>query len=649
MEMRVTMLRDSKFRCERLSPAARFVTIGSALLCGLLAAGLRGPGSQPQVLAADAVESAPTDEKAADGNPIVEGVGWKNVKVGANREDVIKTLGEPDNDRSSDFLKWSGKHLDCCFRQGTDIVGEIHFNPGFQGALANGIQVGSPESKILPFYGQPDNVERPPSSAKRYTYAKKGILLWSDQGEIAQIVVFKPKGAAAQPAVPADANMKPADANWQIIEHIGKGFVAAEEPTPQNMPDLRMELSEADRLENFEILWEAFDKHYSFFDLKNIDWQAMKKRYEPRVRAAAGNDYYRVLWEFINELKDLHVYTQNYRLKRPEFYPNVGIRQIEGKAVVTDVTEGSEAYAKGLRLGAVISLVNGLGVAEKVEQLRPMLKACSSERAFQERAYWHLLDGEKGAKVQVTFFPPGGKAAVVAELQRAAAMPRGQPWQYRAMPFPLEKQEFIWSGIHPSGYGYIRIVSFMGNEEIADQFDRALEKLKDTPGLIIDIRDNDGGSARSQDRIIGRLITAEIKAETGFRKNGPGHQAFRSDEYSISPAGDWQYAKPVALLTNVITGSASDLFTCRMRAISRVITVGTTTHGDLTGYSVSAVLPCGLVVRIPDGYVADIEGRIIEVNGNVPRIHAELTIEDVVNGTDSVLARAVQSLRKATP
>ena len=64
--------------------------------------------------------------------------------------------------------------------------------------------------------------------------------------------------------------------------------------------------------------------------------------------------------------------------------------------------------------------------------------------------------------------------------------------------------------------------------------------------------------------MVGRLIIAEIKAEIGFRKNGPGHQAFRSDEFYISPAGDWQYAKSVALLTNVITGSASDLFTCRM-------------------------------------------------------------------------------------
>ena len=41
---RIAMLRDSKLRFDRLSPAARLTTVGAVLLCGLLVAGLRGPG-----------------------------------------------------------------------------------------------------------------------------------------------------------------------------------------------------------------------------------------------------------------------------------------------------------------------------------------------------------------------------------------------------------------------------------------------------------------------------------------------------------------------------------------------------------------------------------------------------------------------------
>ena len=81
-----------------------------------------------------------------------------------------------------------------------------------------------------------------------------------------------------------------------------------------------------------------------------------------------------------------------------------------------------------------------------------------------------------------------------------------------------------------------------------------METLRDTPGLIIDIRDNDGGSGVSQHRIIGRLITAQKKVAASFRKNGPGHQDFTHYDIRVSPTGDWQYTKPVALLTNAVTG-----------------------------------------------------------------------------------------------
>ena len=84
-----------------------------------------------------------------------------------------------------------------------------------------------------------------------------------------------------------------------------------------------------------------------------------------------------------------------------------------------------------------------------------------------------------------------------------------------------------------------------------------------------------------------------------------------------------------------------------MRGTGRVITVGTTTHGDLPGLSVVAVLPCGLAVRVSNAYVADNDGRPIELNGNAPQVHAEPTVKDVLEGTDSVIARAVQALRAA--
>lgn len=55
---RIAMLRDSKLRTDRLSPAARFVTVALVLFCGLLVAGLRGPARQSQAAAAAAQPAA---------------------------------------------------------------------------------------------------------------------------------------------------------------------------------------------------------------------------------------------------------------------------------------------------------------------------------------------------------------------------------------------------------------------------------------------------------------------------------------------------------------------------------------------------------------------------------------------------------------
>jgi C-terminal processing protease CtpA/Prc len=107
-----------------------------------------------------------------------------------------------------------------------------------------------------------------------------------------------------------------------------------------------------------------------------------------------------------------------------------------------------------------------------------------------------------------------------------------------------------------------------------------------------------------------------------------------------------QYTRPVALLVNDLTGSASDLFANELRSAGRVITLGTTTHGNLSGVAVYAVLPCGLVVRISNGYITDANDRPVEVTGNIPDIAIDVDIQDYLSGRDPVLERAVEAVLK---
>ena len=59
---------------------------------------------------------------------------------------------------------------------------------------------------------------------------------------------------------------------------------------------------------NFDKLWNEFNDRYSFFELKNIDWQESYTKYRPLINNSTSNDsLFSVCEKMLNELKDGHV------------------------------------------------------------------------------------------------------------------------------------------------------------------------------------------------------------------------------------------------------------------------------------------------------------------------------------------------------
>jgi carboxyl-terminal processing protease len=410
---------------------------------------------------------------------------------------------------------------------------------------------------------------------------------------------------------------------------IGKAYVTEQPPT--GLTPAR-NLTEKQRRDNFEDLWSLIDVTYADFKLKSIDWAEVKRRYQKRLEAVSGDDdFYLLMFQLVNELKDTHSWLNNYRV------PMLA----DAADLAVDLFEGKPYVVAGAHAGWEVLSVDGLTVAEKMEALRPRLRACSSERAYQREAGRHLLAGEPGSTATVKLGAPDGRTETLT-LRRQAGPGIRPP--ARTFAFELTRQHFVHFGRHPSGLGYIWIESFNGHQEIAAEFDRALEALRNAPGLILDIRDNPGGFGQPQ--IVGRFLRKQTLVSIAHIKNGPGHGDLVKREAYLGPTGAWQYSGPVALLVNDVTGSASDLFACELRSAGRVVTVGATTHGNLAGVGAYAVLPCGLVVRISNGYLSDAKGRPIEVNGNIPETIVEPGIRDFLNGKDPVLDRAVSLILK---
>ena len=64
----------------------------------------------------------------------------------------------------------------------------------------------------------------------------------------------------------------------------------------------------ADYSSMFEDMWTQFDLHYSYFDLRGVDWNAIGARYRPQAAAVTTDvQFANVLGSMLKELQDLHV------------------------------------------------------------------------------------------------------------------------------------------------------------------------------------------------------------------------------------------------------------------------------------------------------------------------------------------------------
>ena len=168
-------------------------------------------------------------------------------------------------------------------------------------------------------------------------------------------------------------------------------------------------------------------------------------------------------------------------------------------------------------------------------------------------------------------------------------------------------------GLLQQNVGYMHYSSFSyGIGE--GNLDAILAYFATANGLIIDVRDNGGGSMTNVERLVGRFISQHTLAGTICHKDGPGHGDF-SDPYPYyySPAsrGRIMWGKPVVVLTNRSTFSAANNFVSVMKTLPNVKIVGATTGGG-SGMPFSSELTNGWGIRFSASPVRDPQGHLTE-------------------------------------
>ena len=160
-------------------------------------------------------------------------------------------------------------------------------------------------------------------------------------------------------------------------------------------------------------------------------------------------------------------------------------------------------------------------------------------------------------------------------------------------------------------------------------------------GLIIDVRNNGGGALNYSEQLASYFF--EEETVTGYMrfKNGSGHGDLSKPTAVKTPAHEsihWQ--RPVIVLTNRLSYSATNDFVNRMNHAPNAYTVGSWTGGG-GGMPLSSELPNGWMVRFSACPMYDIDMNHTEM-GIAPDYHVITTDTDTEQGKDAVIDKAVE-------
>jgi C-terminal processing protease CtpA/Prc len=397
-------------------------------------------------------------------------------------------------------------------------------------------------------------------------------------------------------------------------------------------------LSASKRIANFMYLWSEVKYNFANFDLvPNLNWDRMKDRYLPLVeKARSDEEFFRLLQKLLAELHDGHTEL----LWGADFkQPPLRIKLIEGKAIITEIMEPAGITEAGIKQGMEITYVDGRPIREVIEKEQYPYISASTQQRRDLVAYSYLLAGPRGSKVKITARDINGKVQE-ATLTRTSGEIHNKPqFEYRLLPGDI---------------AYIALNSF-SNRDVDDEFDKIFdEKIRKAKGLIIDVRDNSGGSTDIGFAIIARLIDKPLKgSKAKTRQYLPALRAWGKEAQSwhelgdceVTPRGGNPYLGPVIVLTGPFTVSAGEDFLIPLKAGKRATLVGERTAGS-TGQPLIIDVGGGVQAWIctkrdtyPDG--SDFVGV-----GVIPDIEVHPTQKDIADGKDRILEEGLAVIKK---
>ncbi|MDR1112551.1 MAG: hypothetical protein LBL18_02170 [Bacteroidales bacterium] len=422
-------------------------------------------------------------------------------------------------------------------------------------------------------------------------------------------------------------------------------------------------ISMTDKLLSLSMFWSEARYNFAFYDQLTFDWDSLYKSYIPVMMQSKNDlDYSELMNKFIGSLQDAHSTFASVNYHYPYCdYLGMMVKYFDDTLRIVRV---DSTLINIYPLGSKIVKINGLDANDYMDKYVNPYVVSRFKPTQQELAAYNLVSAKPlDNKITITCITPQGK--IITNTPARDGKKSGHPFTGKEYDYDSELIHISW--IKETNIAVLTINTFAYNQ-IIDYFERHKDTLYTADGIIIDIRNNGGGSTLIAKHFLNYIIKDSFYLTYGYdtrinngvkRANGNyvkhnedfykmrAYQSFDPDTVYIEDSVK-RFDCPIVILTSSNTVSAAEDFLIMLYERSdRPLFIGSPSFGSTGSPLViwdwpvhdSYARVCTRRVRFPYSKKPFLEGI-------TPDIWVKYSFEEYMSGIDKDMEVAVQELQK---
>lgn len=329
--------------------------------------------------------------------------------------------------------------------------------------------------------------------------------------------------------------------------------------------------------QDLEQILRNLEGSYTYFDQKGIDINCLREKYSGKIRTINNKEEKVLFFEYLlDEFYDSHLILNTNTTSSYRLFPPIYAKSTNGKFIISNVWTSQLQPLDTDIIGAEIISFNNVRFQDKILDF-PTLCNEKTDSKISEWIANKVLAGKYNEPRIL-----------------GLKLKSGQLVNYDLDELKFQDPDGLIQSSIVDGIGIIRLNNSLGNDKLINDFDKALDSLAFTEGLIIDLRNTvSGGNSYEARGLMSRFISEPLPYQKHSFAEKAGHNPDQNPIIQrtwlefVEPRGQ-HYKKPVVILVGRWTGSMGEGLAIGMDGMERASIVGSEMErlaGEVSGYS----------------------------------------------------------------